>query len=191
MTLLHRRSGFSFIELLIAMLVAVALYAVVAGPGEGYVRKQKLQRCIEHLRRQHLVLSLYANEHDGAFPALDGADAADALRGVLVPRYTTDTSFFCCPATGRAGDTRFDYAYVAGLRREAGATLLMSDAQVDKQPKLRGTRIFSDNEKTSGGNHGALGGNLLFADGHAQTIGTIAPRDISPAAGARLLNPQP
>ena len=189
MVLRQQHSGFSLVELLVAMFVAVALCAMVAGPSRAYVQRQKLERCAENLRKLHMVLSLYANEHDGAFPAADGAHSSDEMLGTLVPRYTSDRSFFACPATGHLGDAQIDFACVAGLRKEGVASLLASDAQVNTWPKLCGTKVFADAEGTRGGNHGKAGGNLLLTDGHVETIGTEAPRDLSLPPGAKLLNP--
>ena len=88
-----QQSGFSFVEILFAMLIVVTLYAVVLGPSKEYVQKQKLLRCAENLRKLHLTLSLYANEHDGAYPATVGARSSDEVFSLLVPRYSTDKSF--------------------------------------------------------------------------------------------------
>ena len=94
-------------------------------------------------------------------------------------------------ATGH-GDGRADFAIVTGLRKDSpqsGPVLLASDAQVNAEPKLRGAKIFADADGTRGGNHGAAGGNLLFTDGHVETIGAVAPRDLSLPPGAKILNP--
>jgi prepilin-type processing-associated H-X9-DG protein len=67
--------------------------------------------------------------------------------------------------------------------------LLASDAQVNAEPKQRGANIFADADGTRGGNHGTAGGNLLFTDGHVETVGAAAPRDLSLPPGAKILNP--
>jgi len=184
----HHHSGFSLVELLVAMFIAVALYATVVGPTRAHLRQQKLAQCAENLRRLHMVFSLYANEHDGAFPAADGARSSDDVLATLVPKYASDRSLFTCPATGHSGE-RVDFACVTGLRKDGAASLLASDAQVNSAPKPRGAKVFADTEGAQGSNHGGAGGNLLFTDGHVETIGTEAPRDISLPRGAKLLNP--
>lgn len=180
-------SGFSFVEILFAMLIVVTLYAVAVGPTKEYVQKQKLQRCAENLRKLHLTLTLYANEHEGAYPEAAGARSANDVFALLVPRYSTDTSLFSCPGSGQAG-----YAYVAGLRKDAdGQAMLASDAQVNTDAKPQGARVFSDQDSGPGGNHGKAGGNVLFVDGHVETLGTKATHDLLPPPGAKLLNPTP
>ena len=181
-------SGFTLVELLVAMFIAVALYAVAVGPGRAHFQRQKLALCAENLRKLHLTLTLYANEHDGAFPVADGARSSDEAFAALVPRYSSDRSIFTCPATGHA-DARCDYAFAAGLHKDAPVALLASDAQVNADAKTRGAKIFADSEKARGGNHGDAGGNLLFTDGHVETCATGAARDLSLPQGAQLLNP--
>ena len=191
MAIHRRKSGFSLVELLFAMLIAVSLYAVAVGPTKAYVEKQKLQRCAENLRKLHLTLSLYANEHDGEYPNVAGARSADEVLSLLVPKYTTDTSLFVCPAAGTAASGHFDYAYAMGLRKDAADDVpLLSDAQANSDPKSRGTKIFADTESGPGSNHGKAGGNLIFADGHVETIGSVAPRDFAMQPGSKLLNPK-
>ena len=184
----QKRSAFAFVELLVVMFIVVVLYAVIVGPSREYLQRQKLARCAENLRKLHLTLTLYANEHDGAFPAADGARNSDEALTVLVPKYSSDRSIFSCPATGHTGG-QSDFAYVAGLRKDGPVSLLASDAQVNVEPKRSGARIFADAEGTRGGNHGKTGGNLIFTDGHAETISIAAPRDLSPPPGTKLLNP--
>ncbi len=181
-------AGFTLVELLVAMFIAVALYAVVVGPGRAQVEKQKLAKCAENLRKLHLTVTLYANEHDGEFPTGAGAANADEVFAGLVPRYTSDRSLFTCPATSHS-DGRVGYAFVAGLRRESASAMLASDAQVNAEPKRHGARLFADEEGSRAGNHGKAGGNLLFADGHVETVGTVAPRDFLFSKGTQLLNP--
>jgi prepilin-type processing-associated H-X9-DG protein len=178
-------SGFSLVELLIGMLIAVTLYAMVLGPTKEYIQRQKLQRCAENLRKLHMTLALYANEHDGAYPVLADARSSNDAFSLLVPKYTTDTSVFACPGGGHAG-----YAYVMGLRSDGGSdAMLLSDAQVNTDPKPRGARMFSEAETGPGANHGNAGGNVIFADGHLETVGPNAPRDFLLPPGAKLLNP--
>ena len=184
----RQHAGFTLVELLIGMFIAVVLYAMVVGPSREHVQRQKLARCAENLRKLHMVLALYANEHDGAFPVAEGARNSDEAFAPLVPKYSSDRSFFSCPATGHSGG-RNDFACVTGLRKNSPTALLASDVQVNAEPKLQGMKVFADAEGTRGGNHGKAGGNLLFTDGHVETIGAAAPRDFSLPPGAKLLNP--
>lgn len=137
MPTIRHTAGFSLVELLVTMFIGVVLYAAVVGPGRAQVRQQKLAQCAENLRKLHMVLSLYANEHDGAFPVAAGARSSDEVLASLVPRYTSDRTFFSCPATGRS-DGRADFAVVTGLRKDSPVSLLASDAQLSADPARRG-----------------------------------------------------
>jgi Prokaryotic N-terminal methylation motif len=123
-------SGFSLVELLIAMLVAMfiaaALCAVFTGPSRSHAQRQEIASCEESLRKLHVDLLLYANEHGGAFPA-----------------------------TVRLGETPPDYSCLAGLGKGGAASLIASGVEVETEPSLRGMKVFADSEGARGRNHGA------------------------------------
>jgi prepilin-type processing-associated H-X9-DG protein len=194
-------SGFSYIELLVCTALIMILYAVYFGAGSrSYETKAKAQ-CASNLARMHLALSLYAQEHDGAFPTSEGATSADGPLSLLVPQYTSDTSLFICPAgTASAlpeavsfSGRRTSYAYYMGVKNgpQSAAAPLVSDSQLNVSPKRAGEPIFAEKHVSPGGNHRQFGGNILFADGHVESVETKAPRDLFPAPGSTLLNPIP
>ncbi len=186
MSAFRRESAFAFVELLVVMLILVVLYSVVVGPTASYLRGQKLTRCAENMRRLHLALTLYANEHDGAFPAVPDAKSSAQPLGLLVPKYTSDPALLSCPEA-KAG---FGYAYVSGLKKDAdGRQMLASDSQVNTSLKSNGAPLFSTDGKGAGSNHAAGGGNVLFVDGHVETFGTATPFDLTLPPGTVLLNP--
>jgi prepilin-type processing-associated H-X9-DG protein/prepilin-type N-terminal cleavage/methylation domain-containing protein len=170
------QAGFSFIELIVVMCIGVVLYAMVAGPSEATKRKREMAQCTEHLRKLHLTLGLYAAEHDGKFPAVPGARRTEDVLRVLAPKYTTDATFLACPVEGGG------YSYVMGLKKADTNALIAADRLRTPHPASGGT-IFDEK-----GNHGA-GGNLLFTDGHVETVGATAPRNLTLPPGAILLNP--
>jgi len=146
-----------------------------------------------------MALSLYAAEHNGAFPLQSGATSSEGPLSQLVPRYTSDTSLFICPGSKHKAlpgaqpfaDRRISYAYYMGLTRNAGPeTPLLSDAQVHLQPKRQGDALVSASGAAPGNNHRRFGGNVLFVDGHVETSGAVATRDLPVANGAVLLNPK-
>jgi len=69
--------------------------------------------------------------------------------------------------------------------------VLMSDKQVDTDPKPAGQAVFSSDGKAPGNNHGKSGGNFLFCDGHVDQTLPIAPFSIILTQGVVLLNPRP
>ncbi len=117
----------------------------------------------------------------------------------LVPRYTTDTTIFTCPASGDAelegarsfADRHISYAYVMGLKSDAEpGAMIVSDARVDARSATAGEALFSTSGEAPGCNHGATGGNLLFVDGHVEWAGALAPRALPLPDGTTLLNPK-
>ena len=170
-------AGFSVIELLFSTLVVVVLYAVVFAPSAEQVRRKRFADCAERMRKVHLALGIYANDHDDAFPTLPTATTSEPVLGLLVPKCTSDTSIFACPGSGREvpaqgkafADGRISYAYAMDLKRkDAPTTPLLSDAQVVS--KSRPLNTFSTDGKGAGNNHNGHGGNVLFIDGHVEMV---------------------
>jgi prepilin-type processing-associated H-X9-DG protein len=192
--------GFSLIELLISTLIIMLMYFMMFGPGSKYGQARRKAACAANLAQMHMALSLFAAEHDGTFPVLIGAASSEAPLSELVPKYTTDTNIFVCPGTSTAAlpgaqpfaHRRISYAYYMGLKQnDAPDAPLVSDAQVDVHAKRQGDATFSATGSAPGNNHRRYGGNVLFLDGHVETIDTVAPRDLVIPSGAVLLNPKP
>ena len=177
MNLQRSQAGFSFVELLFVMLIGVVLYGVMLAPSEATKRKREMAQCAENLRKLHLTLELYANEHDGAYPADRTARRTEDVFRLLTPQYTTDTSFLSCPAKGGG------YTYAMGLRKDSGLQILAAD-RLATSTLTNGTPLFSKE-----GNHGDGGGNALFTDGHVESLGATAPRELSLPPSVILINP--
>ena len=191
--------GFSLVELLVVMAIVLVLYATMYGPSSASGQAKRRAQCAQQLQQMHLMLTLFAGEHDGAFPAARSSTSEGAL-SQLVPLYTTDTSVFICPGSGHAAlpgaqpfaDRRISYAYCAGLKRDADpAAMLVADALANTRAKLNGDTLFSTTGSAPGNNHRTSGGNILFVDGHVEMPGPIAPRALPIPPGATLLNPKP
>lgn len=194
------QSGFSFVELLITAAIVLVLYALVFAPSESAMQKKHLADCAEHLRKMHISLTLYANEHNDAYPVVPRATTSEAPLSLLVPKYTTDTSVFICPGTKMAAlpggapfeDRKISYAYFMGLKStDKGVPPLVTDAQIGAAIKLKGDALFSADGKGAGNNHLKYGGNILYTDGHVETSTPAAGRDFVLPPLAKLLNPKP
>jgi prepilin-type processing-associated H-X9-DG protein len=68
---------------------------------------------------------------------------------------------------------------------------LMSDKQLDTQPKNAGQYVFSSTGKPPGNNHHKYGGNFLFCDGRLELTPARAPFSLVLTQGVVLLNPKP
>ena len=98
-----RLRGFSLVELLIVMALVTCAYAFMFGPGTAWSQGRAKAQCARQLQQMHAALTLFAAEHDGAFPASGDARASEPALSQLVPLYTTDTTIFICPGSGHSG----------------------------------------------------------------------------------------
>lgn len=197
---LQQASGFSLVELLVCMAIALVGYVMMFGGGSEQGQARHKTACAANLEQMQIALSVYATEHNGAYPIMPAATSSEAPLSELVPRYTSDTSIFICPGTNAKAlpgaqsfaNRRISYAYYMGVKRNAGADVpLVSDAQVNTNSRRRGDLVFSSDGKGPGANHRKYGGSILFADGHVETWGPSAVRDLPVPSGAVLLNPKP
>ncbi len=196
-----RLRGFSLLELLIVMALVTCACAFMFGPGTAWSQSRAKVRCAQQLQQMHVVLTLFAAEHDGAFPAAGESRTSEPALSQLVPLYTTDTTIFICPGSGHSAlpgaqpfaDRRCSYAYIAGLKRDAAADqVLVSDAQLGTGAKVAGEPLFSTTGKPPGNNHRGFGGNVLYVDGHVEPHDTpLSKRDVALPHGTQLLNPKP
>src|SRR4051812_6110098 len=123
--MLHKSRAFSLVELLVCTAIILIMGAMMYGSGSKYGQARSKTACAANLAQMHMALSLYAAEHDGAFPIVPHAEHSEAPLSELVPRYTTDTSIFICPGSKDAAlpgakpfaDRKTSYAYYMGLKR--------------------------------------------------------------------------
>ncbi len=193
-----RRGAFSLLELLV---VLALMLVVLFMSREGFMRdraRQRMKQCARNLAGQYVALQMYANDHEGWFPILTNASSPSEPLSRLIPKYTTQTEFWICPASGDRplkpaqpfADRRISYAYYMGWRRDDPATsVLASDEQVDRQPKLAQQVIFSPDGERPGNNHGAGGGNFLRTDGSVAHSPSQAAGVFPLPAHVTLLNP--
>jgi prepilin-type N-terminal cleavage/methylation domain-containing protein/prepilin-type processing-associated H-X9-DG protein len=192
----HQNSGFSLLELLVVLAIIVILTTLYWGSNSGSRQKQMQVQCENNLQKIYIALELFANEHELKFPEKPGARISAEPLDSLVPRYTSDTSLFICPAskdgplgTGELQKQKISYAYYMGWHSKESNDPLMSDKQVNTQSKIIGQPVFSTNGQAPGNNHGKDGGNVLFCDGHVQASPPQAAFLLTPKQSIVLLNP--
>src|SRR5436190_17018816 len=138
-----QNSAFSLLELLVVLAIIVILTTLYWGSNSGSRQKKMQVQCENNLQKIYLGLEVFANEHELKFPEKPGARVSAEPLDDLVPRYTSDTSLFICPAsTDRPLDTvvllqkqRISYAYYMGWHSKEPGDPLMSDKQIDSQSK--------------------------------------------------------
>ena len=191
--------GFSLIELLITLALMVIMIAMLEGFASGKHQRTQKQLCADNLQKIYLALQIYANDFKGALPSKTNAATAEGVLGALVPKYSADTSLFICPG-GRDKEIpagvaleklKISYAYYMGRRCDQSQNVLLTDRQINTEPKRAGEMVFSANGKAPGNNHHKYGGNFLLADGSVTASAAQLTISLTTSPGVVLLNPQP
>jgi prepilin-type processing-associated H-X9-DG protein len=168
------------------------------GSGSADPERRK-KACAQNLRKVHLALEIYARDSGDKYPVAPGARTSEEALDVLVPRYSSDTSIFICPASRDSSlpggesfrNRRISYAYFMGRRSGDTTDALMADRLIDTQAKGAGQDVFSRTGKAPGNNHKTRGGNFLLCDGSVQDSTFSAPFSLVLTQGVVLLNPKP
>ncbi len=203
MKLFHRPcralKAFSLIELLITLGLMTVLTVMMFGFGSASHQRSQKKLCADNLQKIFLALQIYANDFKGALPQNTNAVTSEGALDALVPRYSADTTIFICPG-GRdaqipSGEPltkhKISYAYYMGRRLDKPQNVLMSDRQINADPKRAGEFVFSPNGKSPGNNHHKYGGNFLQCDGSVQDSPAQLTFSLPAASGVVLLNPKP
>ena len=86
---------------------------------------------------------------------------------------------------------KISYAFYLGQRLGDAQQPLMSDRQINAEPKRAGDPVFSMNGKPPGNNHHKYGGNFLMGDGSVQNSPAQLTFSLAGTPGVVLLNPKP
>jgi prepilin-type N-terminal cleavage/methylation domain-containing protein len=196
----EKLAGFSLIELLITLALILILTTMMFGFASARHQRTAKELCADNLQKIYLALQIYANDFHGALPETTNAQTSEDVLDLLVPKYSADTSIFICPG-GRdsqipSGESlrkhKISYAYYMGRQlNTATQTVLLSDRQINTEPKHAGELVFSPNGKPPGNNHYKYGGNFLFSDGSVQASEPQLSFSLAFPQGVVLLNPKP
>ncbi|HXJ55205.1 MAG TPA: hypothetical protein VNU68_00950 [Verrucomicrobiae bacterium] len=192
-------AAFSLLELLITLALLIILVTIWHGFGSRNNQQRQLKACQKNLQEIYLAMEIYANEHDGRFPALSGARTPEEPLSILIPQYTTASSSFICPGSKDSPipsaepltRRHISYAYFMGrLQTNPPSDVLMSDRLLDASPKPKGAQAFSATGRPPGNNHHKYGGNFLFVDGRQESASGPIPFALTWPADVTLLNPE-
>lgn len=173
---------------------------MLIGRGTFSDQKKQLIDCQKNLQNIYLALSIYSADNKENFPLVTVAETAEAPLSLLVPRSTTVTEMFICPASNDNklpegepfAKRRISYAFYMGrLKTDEASAALLSDRQVNTFPKIKRQVMFSETGKEPGANHAKVGGNILFCDGAFKAVKARASRDYLFPTNVVLLNPKP
>ena len=195
-----RQSGFTLIELLITLALMCIMAAMLYGFGSKSHQRSQQKLCSDNLQKIYLAMQIYANDFRGALPQSTNAATSEPVLDELVPKYSADTSIFICPG-GRDGaippgeplrNHKISYAYFMGRRLDAPQNPLMSDRQINAEPKRQGEWVFSADGRPPGNNHHKYGGNFLLCDGSVEFCpAQLTLFSLAEVPGVVLLNPKP
>ena len=193
------RRAFTLIELLITLVLMIVIATLYFGAGSPSLQKKQKRLCQQNLQKMYLAMEIYATEHRGRFPESPNATTSEDVLDLLVPRYTVDTSVFICPGSKDPSipsgesviERKISYAYFMGHRSSESSSVLISDRQVNTNPKQEGAPLFSSDGEPPGNNHHKFGGNFLFTDGRVESAGATAPFSLTFPPSIHLLNPKP
>ena len=191
-------AGFSLIEMLITLALILIMFTMLYGFGSRGEQQRRKRACEKNLQNIYLALDIYSKENNGVLPSVTNAQSSEAPLSQLVPRCTVASEIFICPGSKDGAlpngesfaNGRISYAYWMGRRLSDANVVLMSDRQINAQPKRAGEQIFSSNGKPPANNHHKYGGNYLFTDGHTESAGTNAPFAIEWPTNVAFLNPK-
>jgi hypothetical protein len=188
------------LELLLVVAILLILTVLLDSQFSTSHQRRALIACQGNLQKVYLALTFYANDNRGVFPDCAGASRSEMPLSLLVPRSTTETSIFICPASDDKPipeaepftRQQISYAYYTGWTAAQGAgQVIATDWQVDTAPKGVGQQIFSEDGKGPGNNHQKHGGNLVLVGGQTISCGPKTPRDLRFPPPVILLNPKP
>ncbi|MDB6056546.1 MAG: hypothetical protein JWO95_390 [Verrucomicrobiales bacterium] len=191
--------AFSLIELMLVVLIICILSILSMGRLNSSSRDKLNAHCQKNLQMMYLSLSIYANDYKGHFPVVKDATTSEQPLSILVPRYTTVTEMFICPASSDRslpeGESfarrRISYAYYMGVTtNDVPETVILSDRQADTSPKRMGQQLFSPKGNKPANNHGQYGGNYITLNGETASSSLIAKRDFLFDTNVVLLNPR-
>jgi len=195
-----KESAFSLIELMLVLAVLSTLLAIAVTRGKTGNQDRLQLQCESNLQSMHIAMSIYANDHDDAFPIWRGARGSEGPLSLLVPTYTTDTGVFTCPGADDPplpqaepfSDRTISYAYYMGWKKtDPSRGPLASDRQILPADRKRhdADRMFSRDGRGPGANHDKYGGNVLFLDGSTRRYKSEADEQLEIPDEIKLLNP--
>lgn len=191
--------AFSLVEMLVTLALMIIMFVMLYGHGAGGQQLRRKQSCQKNLQNLYVALQIFGNDHDGMLPLIPGAQTSEPVLGLLVPRCTSSTEPFICPASKDRrlpegepiGERKISYAYYMGRRITDTTEVLVSDAQVNTLAKQKGELVFSPDGKKPANNHHKYGGNFVFCDGRTEMSFAKAPFSLTLTQGVVLLNPKP
>lgn len=190
----NRKSAFTLIELLVVIAIIGILAGILIPAAMSGVEMGRRSSCSNNLKGIGAAVLNYANDHRGKLP--EGDSLTDVAKELHEGDYLTDLPLWHCPSDKKDGshavsaatqiddfdsDKNCSYLYIAGYS-------LLATEEIPAQAPLAMDESNNSDKKDSASslpsldkddNHGASVRNVLFLDGHVQTVkGADAVNDV-------------
>lgn len=192
--------AFSLLEVLIVVAIIFVLFTLYFGGGTRGYQTRQIANCGKNLQNVYVALKSYSMDNHDQLPFAAGAGTSEVPLSQMIPRSTTGTEYFICPGSKDShlpdaqpfAHRKISYAYYMGHTLNDGADQpLVSDRQVNTNPKRVGEPLFSSDGKKPGNNHRQYGGNVMFCDGNVQSSPPASAFVLTNSPRVVLLNPKP
>lgn len=170
-----RRSGLTFVECLVLLLVLSIGFAIIMPPGHRTRDNARRSSCQSNLKQISLSMKTYLQDYDEKFPPANMEGSGNWVS--LLNEYLKSRDLFQCPSDDQAKVDTTDYFYNSRLSRKLSTTLRAPETTISVGEGLSDSprnTTYSEfgpswiQDPRSPARRHLEGANYAFADGHVK-----------------------